>query len=115
MKSMAGIYKITNQKTGHIYVGQSKNVYHREIEHFTALRRGHHENKLMQQEWNKDNHGFRFDVIEFCGLKDLNDREKYWIDQLNTMTPNGFNLDWVPYKRKVVKLKYRQKHYHKTR
>ena len=46
--SLAGIYKITNLKTGKTYVGQSKNVYHRKKEHFTALRKGCHENKLMQ-------------------------------------------------------------------
>lgn len=47
----------------------------------------------MQKDWNKDNHGFRFDVIEFVPLKDLNEREKYWIDKLDTMEPHGYNQD----------------------
>ena len=49
-RSLAGIYKITNLLTGKVYVGQSQNVYERKIEHFTALRRGHHPNYLMQKE-----------------------------------------------------------------
>jgi len=110
----SGIYKITNQKTGRVYVGQSKNVYFRRAEHFVALRRGYHENKLMQKEWNEDNHGFRWDVIEFCPIEKLNEREKYWIDTLNTKEPCGFNKGWVPYKRKIVKPKRKQKHYHKS-
>ena len=114
-RSMAGIYKITNNATGHIYVGQSQNVYEREIEHFTALRKRHHPNKMMQKEWDKSNRGFRFDVIEMCPIADLNDREKYWIDTLNTMEPNGFNQTWVPYKRKMKTKVKRIKKYHKTR
>ena len=49
-RSLAGIYKITNNKNGKIYVGQSQNVYEREAEHFVALRRGKHPNKLMQKD-----------------------------------------------------------------
>ena len=49
-RSLAGIYKITNNITGKVYVGQSQNVYEREIEHFSALRRGKHPNKQMQHD-----------------------------------------------------------------
>ena len=90
-RGLAGIYKITNQLTGKVYVGQSQNVYEREIEHFTALRRGHHPNKTMQRDWNKNNRGFRFDIIEFVPLSQLNEREKYWIDKLDSMEPKGYN------------------------
>jgi len=113
-RSLAGIYKITNQLTGKVYVGQSKNVYRREIEHFTALRCGKHPNKEMQKDWNHNNRGFRFDVIEFVPLSQLNEREKYWIDRLHSMFPNGYNLEWVPYKRKAEK-KSEIRKYHKTR
>ena len=98
-RSLAGIYKITNTKNGKVYVGQSQNVYERRIEHFVALRRGHHPNQLMQKDWNNDNKGFRFDVIELVPLNKLNEREKYWIDKLNSLEPEGYNQGWVPYKR----------------
>ncbi len=113
--SLAGIYKITNLKTGKIYVGQSKNVYHRKKEHFTALRKGCHENKLMQADWNKDNHGFRFDVLEFCPIAKLNDQERYWILKLNTLQPHGYNISLIPYARKTTIARRKIKHYHKTR
>lgn len=114
-RPLSGIYKITNQLNGKIYVGQSKNVYEREAEHFTALRRNRHPNKEMQRDWNKNNHGFRFDVIEWCSLNELNDREKYWIEALNTVE-KGYNQGWVPYKRKQPKKPaYKVKKYRRSR
>ena len=114
-RPLSGIYKITNQLNGKCYVGQSKNVYEREVEHFTALRRKRHPNKQMQKDWNKSNRGFRFDVIEWCGLNDLNEREKYWIEKLNTIE-EGYNQGWVPYKRKQPKKPaYRKRKYHRSR
>lgn len=101
-RPLSGIYKITNQLNGKVYVGQSQNVYEREAEHFTALRHKKHPNKDMQRDWNRDNRGFRFDVIEWCPLMQLNDKEKYWIDTLNTIE-TGYNKNWVPYKRKKPK------------
>ena len=101
-RPVSGIYKITNNLNGKIYIGQSQNVYERRIEHFVALRRGVHPNKEMQKDWNKNSNGFRFDVIEFLQLKELNEREKYWIDTLGTIE-NGYNKGWVPYKRKEKK------------
>lgn len=106
--SLAGIYKITNTITGKVYVGQSQNVYERKCEHFVALRHNKHENKLMQHDWNINNRGFRFDVIELCPINELNAREKYWIDKLNTMGPHGYNQTWVPYKRATSKSKTRK-------
>lgn len=55
----SGIYKITNLTNGKVYVGQSKNIYLRRKQHFTALRRGSHENREMQRDWNSNNRGFR--------------------------------------------------------
>ena len=76
-RSQSGFYKITNLLNNRIYVGQSQNVYERRIEHFKALRRGVHPNKLMQTDWNKNHRGFRFDVLEFCPLVKLNEQEIY--------------------------------------
>ena len=111
----SGIYKITNNTNGKIYVGQSQNVYERKVQHFVALRHHKHENKQMQKDWDKNNKGFRFDVIEYCGENELNEREKYWIDTLNTLQPRGYNAGWVPYKRKTkTKKKKTVKGYHRT-
>jgi len=106
-RPLSGIYKITNQTNGKCYIGQSKNVYEREAEHFSALRRNRHPNEQMQKDWNKSNKGFRFDVVEWCGLTQLNEREKAWIEKCGSMEPNGYNQGWVPYKRR----KERKPHY----
>lgn len=113
-RPLSGIYKITNQLNGKIYVGQSQNVYEREAEHFTALRRGKHPNKAMQRDWKKDNRGFRFDVIEFCPLDQLNSKEEYWIKEYNSIE-KGYNQGWVPYKRKQPKKHaYRVRRYRRS-
>lgn len=96
----SGIYKITNLLNGKVYIGQSENVWTRRKQHFVALRHKCHPNTSMQKDWNRNNRGFRFDVIEYCGLKDLNRREKYWIDHYDSTNPKkGYNHGWVPYKR----------------
>ena len=116
MQPQSGIYKITNFIKNKVYIGQSKNVYKRCQQHFIALRRGYHENKEMQEDWNNDNRGFRFDVIELCPIGQLNDKEKYYIDLYHSMSPYGYNQTWVPYKRKQEKKKsgYKYKGYHRT-
>ena len=113
-RPVSGIYKITNQVNGKIYIGQSQNVYERRMEHFVALRRGNHPNKEMQRDWNKDSHGFRFDVIEFCPIKLLNAREFFWIEELNTIE-KGYNQGWAPYKRKEKKYRRKIVGYRRTR
>jgi len=113
-RPLSGIYKITNQINGKIYIGQSKNVYERKAEHFTALRRGKHPNKVMQRDWNKNNRGFRFDVIEWCSLDQLNSKEEYWIKEYNSIE-KGYNQGWVPYKRKQLKKPaYRVRRYRRS-
>lgn len=94
---MTGIYKITNLCNGKMYVGQSSDIQHRWIMHKSELRCNHHGNKYLQNAWNKygeDN--FSFDVIEECPYDDLDEREEYWIRELNTYVnyenSNGYNL-----------------------
>ena len=94
-----GIYKITNLKNGKVYIGQSQNMYERWNQHRTALKSGHHPNRDMQKDWNKSSRGFRWDVVEYCSLNELNEREKYWIDKYNSIE-EGYNKGWVPFKRK---------------
>lgn len=114
-KIPSGIYKITNLKNGKVYVGQSQNVYLRRIQHFVELAHNKHPNKLMQKDYKLYSKYFRFDVIEFCSIVELNEKESYWIEKLNTLEPNGYNQGWAPYKRKHSEQKRKVKGYHKTR
>ena len=104
----SGIYKITNNANGKVYIGQSQNIFMRRRQHFMELSSGRHPNKNMQNDWNKNNKYFRWDVLEYCSISELNDREKYWIDKYNALE-KGYNIDWVPYKRKIKKITNRKK------
>ena len=98
----SGIYKIINLFNNKVYIGQSKNIWNRRKQHWTALYHNHHENAQMQKDWNKYSKYFRFEVVEYCDISALNDREKYWIDYYNSIE-DGYNQGWSPYKRKTKK------------
>lgn len=90
---MQGIYKITNSNNGKVYIGQSKDINIRRIQHFTALGRGTHENKIMQSDFTANSIGWFFEVLEECPLSLLNVREKYWIDFYRSYSAeHGYNL-----------------------
>lgn len=85
-----GIYVLENTTTGKQYVGQSVDVNQRRQQHFNSMQKGKHHNPHIQQDYNRG-HNFSFGVIEYCDLSSLNQREKYWINRLNTYQ-NGYNL-----------------------
>ena len=91
---MVGIYKITNLENGKVYVGQSKNIKFRWYAHRGELNRNVHHNSHLQNAWN--NYGsdsFRFQVIEECDERELNDKEIYWISHLKSSDPKyGYNM-----------------------
>ncbi len=77
MKS--GIYRITIN--GRIYIGSSVNCLSRKSKHLYYLVRGTHYNNLMQQYYNE--HGrekFVFEVIEYCEVSLLVEREQYYLN-----------------------------------
>jgi len=79
----SGIYKIENLKNGHIYIGSATNLNGRKNTHFFSLRRNKHKNKHLQSAFNlygEDN--FVFVVLEYCEIKDLINREQFYIDNL---------------------------------
>ena len=47
----AGIYCLTNERSGKKYIGSSKNVAMRVYQHQAALKAGRHENKAMQADY----------------------------------------------------------------
>lgn len=89
-----GVYKITNTKTGIIYIGSSNVMQRRWHEHKSSLRRNIHGNDYLQNAWNK--HGedaFSFEVIEMCTEDSLLEREMYWCDALNVYNRDiGYNI-----------------------
>lgn len=91
-----GIYKLTNNRTGEVYIGQTSNLYLREKQHKTDLASGTHHNRRMQQDYNRGDR-FSFEVLEYVdGYKrELNNREIAQIKKHNSFyagynqTPGG--------------------------
>ncbi|MBE2919373.1 helix-turn-helix domain-containing protein [Anoxybacillus flavithermus] len=94
-KGISGIYKITNIKTGKIYIGSAVDLRRRFYAHLKSLRRNAHDNKYLQNAWNKyGEDSFSFDVIEIVEDKEkLLEVEQKWIDQtLCYKRDKGYNI-----------------------
>lgn len=93
MDKVSGIYKIENILNGKIYVGQSCNVYDREKQHTCELRQGKHFNKHLQNAVNEYGiENFKFSLLEECKKADLDEREKFWIKELQSANKKyGYN------------------------
>jgi len=100
------IYKITNLSSGKIYVGQA-------VSHILNHKRyrpyGHdgrfrcHISEAFSAKKNQSHYlnnairkygviNFTCELLEYCEIKDANDREIHYIESLNTLFPNGYNL-----------------------
>lgn len=90
-----GIYKIICIKNNKFYIGSGVNIDKRLKSHIGLLKRNKHENKYLQNCWNKyGEQNFRFEIIEsVCDTHLLSIKEKWWLD--NTSCCNrkiGFNI-----------------------
>lgn len=84
------IYIITNDINNKVYIGQAINSKERFMNHCkpSAIR----DNSLIDKAihaYGKQHFNFR--VIE-SACEDYNEREKYWINYYNCLTPNGYNI-----------------------
>ena len=82
------IYKITNQLNGKIYVGQTKYpIEKRFLQHSKA------DSPLGQAIRQCGIQNFTIEVIERCQSQEqLNEREIFWINALNSTQPYGYNV-----------------------
>lgn len=82
--SYSGVYCIINTKNGKRYIGSSKNIARRLWEHRSYLRKNYHENKHLQNAWNKYGEAvFDFYIVEKCKEDALIEREQFYISTLN--------------------------------
>lgn len=90
----SGIYRITNNVSGKVYVGSAADIYARWAAHKSSLNKGKHGNRFLQMAWKK--HGidaFAFEVLERADLADLYDREQHWLDTGGCMIgEGGYNI-----------------------
>jgi len=90
------IYKIINTKNGKALIGQTvkKKAEYRWMTHKWCLENEVHGNSYFQNAWKKYGKDvWQFEIIEKCeSLKELNEKEDYYIEHFDTLAPNGYNL-----------------------
>lgn len=97
---ISGIYKIYS--IDKIYVGSATNLFQRISNHLSALKKGAHANRWLQNTFNKYGESyFNVDVLELTDI--LIEKEQYWIDTLMCIAPNGYNLCPLARSRKGIK------------
>ena len=85
------IYIIKNRINNFVYVGQAINSAESFIAHCkqSSIMHGNSIIDKAIQKYGANN--FWFDIIEYQ-IANYNEREKYWIKELNTIYPNGYNI-----------------------
>ena len=89
------VYVVTNKINGMQYVGvtRRKDEVRRMEEHIKASRGKTSPNSLQEAIAKHGEKNFTIHVAERCAsLKELSEAEKIWISQLNTQTPDGYNI-----------------------
>lgn len=81
------IYVITNLITSTQYVGQSKDA----IKRFDAHLRATDGTLLHQAILTYGRENFDIEILE-KQIENFNEREQFWIEKLNTLYPNGYNM-----------------------
>ena len=74
---MIGIYSITDNLTGNMYIGKSTDIKRRFTEHKTPKARGN--DRLHKDIQEKGIENFTFSVLEECNIDDLNLKELQYI------------------------------------
>ena len=88
---MGVIYRITNKINGKPYVGQTRKKLSRRIsQHKSRSKKAKSGVDAAIKKYGWEN--FTVEVIEVCPVKQLNEREKFWIKELGTRAPHGYNL-----------------------
>ena len=105
-KRYCEIYKILNHTTGKIYVGQSVShiLNHKRYRPYghegrfrchiseafsTKKNQSHYLNNAIRKYGVED---FVVELIEYCEISNADERETYYIKELNSLFPNGYNL-----------------------
>ena len=80
------IYMITNKVNGKKYIGQTIDLNRRRSEH---KRRNRTAIEKAISKYGEEM--FKFEIIEKTSIDNLNDKEKYWIEEYNTYKGYGYN------------------------
>lgn len=105
MNNNCGVYAIVNGVNNKKYIGSSIDIPSRKSEHMRSLSLGKHNNKLMQEDFNKEGRSvFTFVILELCNPRERLEKEKYWIYLYNTRDITyGYNVSNVVNKYSGIK------------
>ena len=92
IKCLPGIYRIFHIETGKSYIGQSVNIPNRIFVHFHGYTIRNAVNILAADMKVYGKSEFDWEILEICSEDVIDFRESGWIDSLNTIDPNGYNL-----------------------
>ncbi len=87
------IYKVVNKINGKIYVGQTiRGLEKRKTEHLNdTVKASSFPFHLALKKYGKNS--FYWTELKVCNsIEELNESEEYWIKELGTISPNGYNL-----------------------
>jgi len=88
----SGIYSIFCIANNKYYVGQTINIETRIKAHINKLKANNHHSPYLQHTFNAHGIGsFIFDVLEYCDISELDEKEQVYISKYNSLNPNGFN------------------------
>ena len=90
-EQMSGIYMITNKLNNKKYIGQSKHIFKRWYEHYCeSIQNRENDKSIIHQAIQSDGiENFIFSIIELCEIRELNEREKFYISFYETSVING--------------------------
>lgn len=93
-KKLCGIYCIENKINHKRYIGQSKHIFKRWINHRGLLRDNKHENDHLQRAYNQYGvRNFMYYILELCEESDLDEKEISWISKFHADTKcYGYNF-----------------------
>lgn len=112
----SGVYKIANIVTNDFYIGSSVQLSVRRNQHFNQLSNNTHNNKHLQNSFNKhSSSNFIFEILSTCPIEYCLKLEQWFIDNLkpiyNQLPTAGNSLGYKHNQNSLKKLKSQNKEY----
>ena len=94
MTKVSGVYKITNNTDGKVYIGQTVHYHKRVRHHISHLNAGTHFNEHLQRAWALYGESeFTFELIHQCDVNELDKLERKYIKENKACDKkHGYNM-----------------------